>query len=122
MALTLMLPWPNPKLAPNRSAGRHWRATRALKDAARDEAFLLARRNLARNPRVIAAGEKVPLKLTFCAPNCVRRDLDGLLSASKHALDGIAMALGIDDAQFEPLTLTRGATGRPGWLIVEIGC
>lgn len=119
--IRIVLPWPDAALAPNRSGGRHWTATRALKDKARDDAYALARAAWQRSGAVFGAGVYVPLRLVFCAPDRRRRDLDALLSSSKHALDGVAMALGVDDSRFEPVTLERGAVGRPGEVVVEVG-
>ncbi|MNW22505.1 hypothetical protein D3C71_2240180 [compost metagenome] len=56
------------------------------------------------------------------APNRIRRDLDGLLSAEKPRLDGIAAALGVDDSQFMPITLDRALDAeKKGFVLVEIG-
>lgn len=119
--MILLLPFPDPSLLPNRAAGRHWTATRALKDAARDHAYVEARKALGGAVFAVAPGALVPLKLTFCAPDRRRRDLDGCLSSAKAALDGVARALEIDDSQFQPVTLERGPVGKPGAVIVEVG-
>ncbi|MNV98138.1 hypothetical protein D3C71_1933600 [compost metagenome] len=64
----------------------------------------------------------MPVSITWVAPNKVRRDLDGLLSAEKPRLDGIAAALGIDDSQFRPLVLDRALDAeKRGFVLVEIG-
>lgn len=119
--LSIRLPWPDASLAPNRATGRHWSTTRQLKDAARDGAYLLTRQAWQRSGAAFGPGEHVPLRLVFCAPDKRRRDLDALLSAVKHAIDGVALGLGIDDSQFCPVTLMRGDVGRPGQVVVEVG-
>lgn len=48
---------------------------------------------------------QMPLRLTFFAPNKIRRDLDNLLAAMKPSLDGMAQALGVDDSLFRPITI-----------------
>lgn len=118
--MILLLPFPDPALAPNRAAGRHWTATRALKDAARDHARLIAKKAL-KEAVFAPQGHSVPLRLTFHPPDNRRRDLDALLSASKHAIDGIAQALGFDDSRFEPVVLARGSVWREGGIVVEVG-
>ena len=62
------------------------------------------------------------MSITWVAPNRIRRDLDGLLSAEKPRLDGIAAALGIDDSLFRPVTLDRALDmEKKGFVLVEIG-
>ena len=63
----------------------------------------------------------LPLTVTFCAPDKRRRDLDNLLAGLKADFDGVSQALGVDDQLFEPITLKRGPTGRPGKVVLEIG-
>ena len=50
---------------------------------------------------------KVEIRLTFVQDDKRHRDLDNLLAASKSLLDGVAHALGIDDKNFEPITIMR---------------
>lgn len=121
MALIITLPWPDKRLAPNRSAGRVWQSTRGIKDDAREFAFFETRGALMGQVEKFKPAGSVPLVLTFCPPDKRRRDLDGLLSASKHALDGIAQAIGIDDSQFNPVTLRRSQPAKGGMLVVEVG-
>ena len=64
---------------------------------------------------------RVPLVLTFCPPDRRARDLDGLLSSCKASLDGVAHALGVNDARFEPLTLRRGRVVKGGVVVLEVG-
>jgi crossover junction endodeoxyribonuclease RusA len=59
--------------------------------------------------------------LTFCPPDGRARDLDNLLAAAKHSLDGVAAALAMDDREFEPVTLQRGDRRTHGALVVEVG-
>lgn len=64
----------------------------------------------------------VHVKLTFHPPDNRRRDLDGMLSASKQALDAVSHAIGVDDYEFS-LTLVRGES-RPkdGLVVMEVSC
>lgn len=114
------LPWPDPKLAPNRRNGKHWTATHAAKGKRLADARLLTLTAM-RQAGYIPPTGPLALTLTFCAPDRRRRDLDNLLAALKADFDGVAQALGVDDQLFEPITLKRGPTGRPGKVVLEIG-
>lgn len=118
--LTIRLPWPDTSLMANRKGGKHWGASHAAKVRARETAFYAAKEALGRNS--LTACGQMPVSITWVAPNRIRRDLDGLLSAEKPRLDGIAAALGIDDSQFTPLILDRALdVEKKGFVLVEIG-
>jgi crossover junction endodeoxyribonuclease RusA len=118
--LTIRLPWPDTSLMANRRNGKHWLSSHGAKVRARETAFFAAKEALGRNSFVVAG--QMPVSITWVAPNKVRRDLDGLLSAEKPRLDGIAAALGIDDSQFTPLTLDRALDAeKKGFVLVQIG-
>lgn len=118
--LTIRLPWPDTSLMANRKGGKHWGTTHAAKVRARESAFFAAKEALGRNSLVSAA--RLPVSITWVAPNRIRRDLDGLLSAEKPRLDGIAAALGVDDCHFRPMTLDHALDSeKKGFVIVEIG-
>jgi len=92
----LILPWQPRVLQPN--ARVHWsRKARAAKKA-RQEAFVLARA-AGWGALQLPAG-RLHLWLDFFPPTRQRRDDDNLLAAFKAARDGLADALGIDDARF----------------------
>lgn len=125
--LKLALPWPARELWPNRSGrqGMPWQVKRRLAKEARALARLNA---LVEGWNSLAAGANdpwpvgdIPVTLTFCPPNRIRRDLDGMYSACKPYQDGLAEALGLDDSRFNPVTLRRGAVVKGGQVIVEIG-
>lgn len=118
--ISILLPWPDPSLMPNRKHGRHWGGTQAAKIKARTDGYMAVKEVLGR--KSIELPERFPVRLTFYAPDRRRRDLDNLHSACKAALDGIAKALGADDSRFRPVTLDASfdAAGR-GFVFVEIG-
>jgi len=116
--LTIELPFPSSSLMPNRAAGQHWASLHAAKRTARDTAYALTKQ--AAKALKPMAGD-VPLTLTFHAPDRRKRDRDNCLAAAKHQLDGVALALGIDDSQFEPLTVCRGEPVPGGRMVVTIG-
>jgi crossover junction endodeoxyribonuclease RusA len=118
--LTITLPWPDTSLMPNRKNGKHWGSTQAAKVRARQAGQYGALSALAGSKLTMQA--RMPVKITFVAPDKRSRDLDGLLSCIKPQIDGIAQALGIDDKAFRPITLDDAVdTKKQGFLIVEIG-
>jgi crossover junction endodeoxyribonuclease RusA len=116
--ITIVLDWPNPALMPNRSSGKHWSNTAAIRAKAKDDAFYIAKAEM--NGRTFAPG-RLRVSITFIAPDKRRRDLDGCLSSIKPHLDGIAKAIGIDDHLFGPVTLDYVAGDKPGSVIVTVG-
>src|SRR3546814_8007970 len=84
--IQIMLPWPDSQLMPNRKNGRHWGATVEAKVAARTAGLYAAQAAL--QGHTVNLGERIPARITFVAPNKSKRDLDNLLGAMKHALDG----------------------------------
>lgn len=63
---------------------------------------------------------EIVLRVTFNPPDRRRRDLDGMFSAVKAGLDGIADALAADDYRFA-FTIRRAEPVKGGRVLVEIG-
>ena len=97
-AKELILPWPDRALHPN--ARVHWSRRSGAAKLARSGAFCLAY-NAGWKGLPLPEG---PLHVWIDGyPKDRRaRDADGLLSAMKPALDGIADALGVNDRRFVP--------------------
>ena len=117
--ITVHLPFPDPRLNPNHCKGRHWSSTVALRKSARKAAALLTRQ-VSRGV-TFPMGHEVSLKVVFIQPDRRKRDRDNLLASFKNAIDGIADALGIDDKEFNPVTVCREYGTKPGSVRVEIG-
>lgn len=118
--ITIVLPWPDSSLMPNRKNGRHWGNTQSAKVRARQDGYLAAVQ--ARGAHTFIGPERIRAKWTFVAPDRRRRDLDGLYGACKHYQDGIAQALGIDDSVFRPVVLDDCLDrDKRGFIVVEIG-
>ena len=96
----IILPFPDPSLMPNRKNGSHWAKTNAIKKKAISDAFYITKSS---KPINIKNG----LQITFYTPTKHRRDNDNLLAAMKPYLDGFAQAIGVDDANFNPLVIKR---------------
>jgi crossover junction endodeoxyribonuclease RusA len=117
--ITIHLPFPDPRLNPNRCKGVHWAATTALRKSARAAAFYLTKQAAA--GVTFPMGQEIALVIVFVQPDRRHRDRDNLLAASKPALDGVADALGINDSQFQPVTIVREFGAKPGAVRIEIG-
>lgn len=117
--IVVSLPFPDPRLNPNRCKGKHWASTVALRKSAREAATLLTRQ--ASRGVTFPMGHEVSLKVVFVQPNRRRMDRDNLLSAAKPQIDGVADALGVDDSAFNPITITREFGAKPGSIRIEIG-
>lgn len=109
MTWTVSLPWPAKLLWPNRRAQHRY--TGDLRTSAKNTAHWLTKE---------AKGAPCRgLDITFHPPGAGRRDLDNALAAIKSALDGIALAIGQDDSEWE-LTIRMGEPVRPdGCVTVE---
>ena len=122
MTIKITLPFPNGKLSPNRVKGTHWTKTSAIKKDQFADAYMLTHQAVAN----IQAADwtpltgQIPLTVTFCEPDKRLRDLDNLLAAAKSAIDGIATALTVNDKNFSPITIKRGAVVKGGSMIVEV--
>lgn len=116
--IVVTIPFPDSRLNPNRSKGVHWAATSALRKKARADAHLLTLAALGGKKWTDRAAS---LTITFIQPDRRARDRDNLLAASKPALDGVADALGINDAHFDPVTIRREYGSKPGSVRIEIG-
>ena len=92
----LILPWPSRDLHPN--ARVHWAKRAKAAKAAKAGAHMLALE--AGWHRMQLPDGRLHLWIDFYPPDRRRRDDDGLLASMKAARDGIADALGIDDARF----------------------
>ena len=117
--LTITLPLPNADLNPNRAHGRHWGALAKLKKDARLQAYLETRKVL--NGKKHAFSGLISLTLTFFMADHRKRDADNLLGASKPSIDGVAEGLGINDRDFEPVTIKRVYGAEKSMLLLEIG-
>jgi crossover junction endodeoxyribonuclease RusA len=100
----VILDWPAAELFPNRSNGKHWATRQPFKVAAKQNASSAAFNTGANIGDVMIDHG---LTIIIEPPDKRRRDVDGVLSALKPSLDGLAAALGIDDERFNPVTLIR---------------
>jgi crossover junction endodeoxyribonuclease RusA len=105
--MKIYLPWPPSKLSPN--SRTYWRAKNPIKVAYREECY-----RIARNKQEQIKGDLFRVTITFHPPDRRSRDLDNVLASAKSGIDGVCMALGINDKQLRPITLDWGTVRRNG--------
>ncbi len=112
--MIVFLPWPPAILSPNRTG--HWKKKADARKKSKADAYYIA----LSSPRPAIGAGNIPLKITFHPPGRRRHDADNLLSASKGMLDGLALAWGVDDVRFRPVTIDFGDIVKNGSTAVEI--
>ena len=112
----VVLPWPDRKLAPNNSKGKHWGGISAAREDARANGALAARNYQG----AIAPGEPVEMVAWITPPDRRRRDLDNIFASMKSYIDGMAQEIGFDDYQIETVILRREPHEAPGSITVEL--
>lgn len=109
----ISLPWPARELHPNSRS--HWAVKSRATKAARTQAYWLAHMGMTD----LTEGP-IAVRIVFHPPDKRRRDLDGMLSACKAYLDGIADAHAVDDNRFR-LTIERGEPVKGGCVNITLG-
>lgn len=114
MIYTIKLPWPPRGLSPN--ARLHWAPKAKLAKAYRQDCALegvaWGLRRLESSPA------SIPVELIFYPPNKRKRDDDNVIASFKAGRDGIADALGVDDAIFQVTYRMEKITG--GYVIAKL--
>lgn len=114
-SVVLQLPYPDPVLSPN-SPRRHWRQKQPAKQAAKAEAFFLAKPHQGK----FTKSDSLQITLTFYPPDNRRRDLDNLTASMKAAVDGVFLGLGVDDSQIYYSAQRWGAVVENGAVELEL--
>lgn len=109
--MSLILPWPPSKLNPNQRI--HFAQKAKIAGKYKMECWAIAKSATLNRGGVIPSG-KVHLYIMFHAPDKRNRDMDNLLSSMKAGLDGVALALGVNDSSFRPVTIDFGANVKGG--------
>jgi crossover junction endodeoxyribonuclease RusA len=111
------MPWPNPALSPN--ARIHFRRRASIAAEQKRTWFYMARAAYA--PVLTGRKATLPIRLDFMPPDDGRRrDLDNMLASVKSGLDGLALALGVDDNLFEITSRRRGFADGAGKVLVQV--
>lgn len=93
----LTLPWYSKELNPNSSAHYHVKAKH--KAIYKELCFWLTKESK------IPTGDYKELHIVFYKPNRRHMDLDNMLASIKSGLDGMCLALEIDDRCFKKITI-----------------
>lgn len=117
--LEIVLPYPASDLMPNRKNGAHWGKTNKVKQETMQTCFYLTKEAM-QGAKVIYR-DTYPLQIEFIAADKRKRDLDNLLASAKCSLDAVAQAMGIDDRQFGPVTISRGYEKGKSCMKLKIG-
>lgn len=117
MTITVELSWPEPCLWPNARPDR--RAKAAVARQGRNEGYVMGRKALDGSV-FVPLDVEIPVRLIGHLPAARRYDRDNFLSACKSRLDGIAQALMVDDARFNPHVEWGDLDAPHGKVIVEI--
>jgi len=111
------LPWPPGQLRPNVARRTHWRSNSTAAALYKSLCAMDLRPQIDK-----AEFGSVPISLTiqFCPPSRRKYDRDGSLSSIKAGLDALAAHLGMDDDDFEPITLRRGPVVKGGKVVITL--
>jgi crossover junction endodeoxyribonuclease RusA len=115
--MKIILPYPDPKLSPN--ARVHWGSVSGKKKKARQDATWATLAAEGFHDFEAPADGPIPMRVTFFPPDARKRDDDNAIGAFKHARDGIADSLGVDDSRFSA-SYHFGAPEKPGRVEVEL--
>jgi len=111
----IKLPWPDKSMHPN--SRKHRMAVAPVRKKYRSDCAWIAKCGGLHFPHMADVGLHV--KITFHPPDRRKRDLDGMLSAIKSGLDGIADVIGVDDSMWG-LTILRGDAAKGGCVLIEV--
>ena len=93
--ITVNLPFPDKRLNPNRLG--HWSETSKVRKQAKSDAWAIALGQGAKKFEAL----KVEAHFTITPPNRRRRDQDNIIASLKPYIDGMALAIGVDDADWD---------------------
>lgn len=110
----IQLHWPDRRMSPNAREDR--RAVAGVRKRYRQSAWAVTLEAGYRSLNF----ERVHVRVTFHPPDNRRRDLDNMLATIKSGLDGVADAIGVNDADWE-ITIRRGEKVKDGCVLIELG-
>ena len=123
--LVVVLPWPHRYLSPNSRV--MWQAKYQVSSKARNLARLLTLELFGCGNSALPIDNLINIQLIAHAYDKRSRDEDNIIASMKPYLDGIADAIGVNDAAFHFRELQFGQTKRPAeievWLTwKEVQC
>ena len=114
--MRITLDWPSNKLSPN--ARGHWAVKAKETKLAKNSAFWITEATM-REAGMSGVAGPVDVLMVFHPRTHHAFDLDNLQARMKASLDGIALALGIDDVHFRPVS-QMGARKSRGAVVVTL--
>jgi crossover junction endodeoxyribonuclease RusA len=108
----IILPWPPTEVSPNSRA--HWSIKARKNKQLKNDCWALTKQAGIK----IDHDGQIPMHITFRPPSRIRHDMDNAIARIKYALDGVALALGVDDARFV-LTPEMGEPVKGGAVVVR---
>lgn len=109
--LSITLPWPPVELSPNfRTRATSWvaRKKKEYRAACAEASWI----------RGVQPGRDLRLeRIVFHPPNRRSRDLDNLIARFKAGQDGLAEAMGVDDAEFNDVPRDLGEVVKGGAVV-----
>lgn len=123
MHLELVFEWMPPQLFRNKERTQHWGVRQYHSKTSRMVAAAVTREVITSSKEKINFQPKkdIPISVYFYPPDKRRRDVDGMFSALKPTLDGIADAIEVDDQYFNPTHLYRCAPVKGGKVKIIVG-
>ena len=116
--ISISMPWPLVDISPNGRA--HWRDKHKATKASKNYAWGMAKSLM--GPLGIVPGSwlgPISVQLMFHPAVTRDRDLDNMQASQKAALDGIALALGINDTHFRPVS-SIGDQRKPACVVITL--
>lgn len=105
-----MYPWPPKELNPN--ARVHWAVKSKHAKQMKQMAWAIT---MQAKPNIT---DGVRLEITFLPPTAQRFDIDNCLARCKSLIDGISLAIGIDDSAFH-ISISKGEPITGGAVMVR---
>jgi crossover junction endodeoxyribonuclease RusA len=116
--ITLRLPWPPRELSPNYRG--HWREVADAKAKYRRDCFWTAKgAKIADQMRALPTGALLFVTADFHTPDRRAYDDDNLMARLKSGRDGVADAIGINDARWRMKPGMIQHIGKPGGVILR---
>lgn len=116
MESLISLPWPLKGLSPN--ARGHWTKRATATKVYRQACYVLTWQAIRGNAAKFK-NAPIAVSITFSPPDNRPRDLDNLIASIKAGLDGVAAAIGVDDAHFQ-ITAKKSAKAARACVSVAI--
>ncbi len=125
--IKLVFPWFNPVLNPN--VKKFYMVKAKAQKSQKNEWYFLTKKQLPivpematvkKNLTVQKTAEGIELSITYYPPDKKRRDKDNCKAAIKGGLDGLALAIGIDDRYFSYGYERNGEVREGGEIEIEI--